>query len=119
MRNSIALFPNPERRAVDSAIDGAYGFPLRSAIFFPVSLMPKKDIVVSSRQPMRTPFWPDLEGEAMIFEHFPGCDGGAISPPLICRSWVSGEPVIPPPANSGDRLFAISIKLDDYRSDAP
>ena len=55
---------------MDSAIDSTYGLPLRSAILFPASLMPKNDIVISSRQSMRTPFSPDLEGEAMVFEDF-------------------------------------------------
>jgi hypothetical protein len=38
---------------------------------------------------MPTPFWPDLEGDAVMFEDLPGCIGRAIGPPLIGRSRVS------------------------------
>jgi hypothetical protein len=98
---------------VDSAIDSAYDLPLCSAIRFPASLMPKKDIVVSSRQSMRTPLWPELEGEAMVFEDFPWCAGCAIGPPLICRSWVSEASAILPPANPWNRLLAMPVELYD------
>jgi hypothetical protein len=103
----------PDWGAVDSAIDGACDPLLCSTILFPASLMPKKDIVVSSRQSMRTPFWPDLEGEAMIFEDFVWCAGCAIGPPLICRSWVSEASAILPPANPWDWLFAMPVESDN------
>jgi hypothetical protein len=97
---------------VDSAIDAALVLSLRSAILFPTSLVQKKDVVVSGRQSMRTPLSSDLEGNAMIFEDFPGCSGCAIGPSLICRSWVPEASAVLPPANPWNRSLAISIKLD-------
>jgi hypothetical protein len=62
---------------------------------------------------MRTPLWPDVEGEAMIFEDFLWRAGCAIGPPLICRSWVFEASAILPPANPWNWLLAMPVKLDD------
>jgi hypothetical protein len=96
----------------DSAIDGAYGLPLSSAILFPASLASKKDVVVSSWKLVRTPLWPDPEGQAIIFENFPGCAGAGIGPPLICRSWVSEEFAIRTVANPWNWLYAMPVESD-------
>jgi hypothetical protein len=101
------------RRAVDSAIDAALALSLRPAILFPASLAPKKDVVISGRQSMRTPLSSDLEDNAKIIEDFPGCTGCAIVPSLIRRSWVPEASAILPPVNPWNRLLAIPIKLDD------
>ena len=100
------------RGAVDLAIDGALVLSLRSAILFPTSLVPKKDVVVSGRQSMRTSLSSDFEGNAIIFEDFPGCTGCAIGPPLACCSWVSKASAILPPANPWNRFLAMPVKLD-------
>ncbi len=65
---------------------------------------------------MGTPFWPDLEGEAVIFKDFHGCLGCAISAPLICRSWVSEASAILPPTNPWNWLPAMPVELDDSNS---
>jgi hypothetical protein len=111
-------FPNPERRAVDSTINAGLVLSLRSAILFPTSLIPKKDVVVSGRQSMRTPLSSDIEANAKIIEDFPGCTGCAIGPPLICRSWVPKASAGSMPPNPWNRFLAISIKLDDSRASA-
>jgi hypothetical protein len=120
LRVGLIIRP-PERTAVNPPADAVHILPVRSAILFPASLMPKKDIVVSSRQTLRTPFWPDLEGEAMTFENFLWCAGWAIGPPLICRSWVSEASAIPPPANPWNWLLAMPVELDDssFRAFSP
>ena len=97
---------------MDSAIDAALVLSLRSAILFPTSLVPKKDVVVSGRQSMRTPLSSDLEGNAMIFEDFPGCTGCAIGPSLIRRSWVPEASAILPPANPRNRFLAMAVELN-------
>jgi hypothetical protein len=53
---------------------------------------------------MPTPFWPNLEGEAVMFENLPGCIGRAIDPPLIGRSRVSEASAILPAADAGNRF---------------
>jgi hypothetical protein len=75
--------------------------------------MQKTDIVVSSRQLVRTPFCPDLEGEAIIFEDFPRCTGYAIGPPLVCRSRVSEISSMRPPSNPLNWPFAMPVESDD------
>jgi hypothetical protein len=62
---------------------------------------------------MRTPLSSDFEGNAIIFEHFPGCTGRAIGPPLTRCSWVSEASAVLPPANPWNRLFAMPVELDD------
>jgi hypothetical protein len=109
-------FPNPEWRAVHSAIDGAYDLSLRSAMLFPTSSVPEKDVVVSGRQSMRTPLSSDFEGNAMIFEDLPGCAGRAIGPSLICGSWVSEASAVLPPANPWNWLLAMPVELDESSS---
>ena len=84
---------------MDLTIDAALVLSLRSAILFPTSLVPKKDVVVNGRKSMRTPLSSDLEDDAMIFEDFLGCSGRAIGPSLICGSWVSEVSALLPPAN--------------------
>jgi hypothetical protein len=103
---------------VDLAIDAAGVLALGAAMLFPASLISKKDIVVSSWQSMPTPFWPDLEGDAMIFENLPGCIGCAMGPPLISRSRVSEASAILPSANPGNRFLAMTIESNESRLDA-
>ena len=93
--------------------DAVHILPLRSAILFPVSLILEKDVIVSGRQSVRIPRWPDLEGDAVIFDDFLDCGGCAIRPPLICRPWVSEASAILPPANPWNWLLAIPVELDD------
>jgi hypothetical protein len=62
---------------------------------------------------MPTPPWPDLEGDAVIFENLPGFIGCAIGPPLISRSRVSEASAILPPANPRNRFLAMTVELDD------
>jgi hypothetical protein len=61
---------------------------------------------------MPTPFWPDLEGDAVMFENLPGCIGWAIGPPLIGCSWVPEASAILPPANSWYRLLSMAVELN-------
>ena len=61
---------------------------------------------------MPTPFWPDLEGDAVILENLPGRIGWAIDPPLIGRSWVSKASAILPPANPRNRFLAMAVELN-------
>ena len=98
---------------MDLTIDAALVLSLRSAILFPTSLVPKKDVVVNGRKSMRTPLSSDFEGNAMIFEDFPGCTGRAIGPSLICGSWVSEASAVLPPANPWNWLLAMPVELDD------
>jgi hypothetical protein len=86
---------------VNPPADAVHILPLRSAILFPVSLILEKDVIVSGRQSVRIPLWPDLVGDAVIFEDLPGCIRWAIGTPLIGRSWVSEASAILPPANHG------------------
>lgn len=74
---------------MDSAIDAICVLPLGSTMLLPCLLIAKKDIVVGGRYSMPTPLWPDLEGDAAIFEDLPSCIRWAIGPPLIGRSWVA------------------------------
>ena len=67
---------------------------------------------------MPTPFWPDLEGDPMIFEDLRGCIGHAIGPPLIRRSWVSEASPIFPAANPGNRFLAMAIESKESSSKA-
>jgi hypothetical protein len=103
---------------VDSPIDAAGVLALGATMLFPTSLISKKDIVVSSWQSMPTPFWPDLEGDAAIFEDLPGCLGRPIGPPLIGRSWVSEASAILPAANPGNRFLAMEIESNESSSKA-
>ena len=61
---------------------------------------------------MPTPFWPDLEGDAAIFEDLPDCIGRAIGPPLIGRSRVSEASAILPPANPRNRFLAMAVEFN-------
>jgi hypothetical protein len=110
--------PIPEWRAVDSTIDAIGILALGCTMLFPASLIPKKDIVVSSWQSMPTPFWRDLEGDAAIFEDLPDCIGRAIGPPLIGRSWVSEPSPIFPAADPGNRFLAMAIESNESSSKA-
>ena len=97
---------------MDLTIDAALVLSLRSAMLFPTSSVPEKDVVVSGRQSMRTPLSSDLEDDAMIFEDFLGCSGRAIGPSLICGSWVSEASAVLPPANPWNWLLAMPVELD-------
>ena len=98
---------------MDSAIDAICVLPPGSAMLLPRPLMPKKAIVVNSWQSMPTPFWPDFEGDAVMFENLPGCIRWAIGPPLISRSWVSEASAILPPANPRNRFLPMAVESDD------
>jgi hypothetical protein len=67
---------------------------------------------------MPTPLWPDLEGDAAIFENLPGYIRWAIGPPLIGRSWVSEASAILPPANPWHRFLAMAIESNESSSKA-
>jgi hypothetical protein len=103
---------------VDSAIDAAGVLALDATMLFPASLISKIDIVVSSRQSMPTPLWPDFEGDAVIFENLPGCIGWAIGPPLIGRSWVSEASPIFPAADPWHRFLPMAIESNESSSNA-
>ena len=62
---------------------------------------------------MPTPPWPDLEGDAVIFENLRGCIECAIGPPLISRSRVSEASAILPSANPRNCFLAMTVELDD------
>ena len=94
---------------MNPSADAVHILPVRSAILFPVSLILEKDVIVTGRQSVRIPRWPDLERDAVTFENLPGC----IGPPLICRSWVSEASAILPPANPWNWLLAMPVELDD------
>jgi hypothetical protein len=61
---------------------------------------------------MPTPFWPDLEGDA-VFEDLPGCIGCAIGPPLIGRSRVPEASAIFPAADPWNRFLAMAIESNE------
>jgi hypothetical protein len=103
---------------VDSTIDAFCILALGSTVLLPASLILKKDIVVSSWQYMPTAFWPDLEGDAAIFEDLPGCLVRPIGPPLIGRSWVSEASAIFPAADPGNRFLAMAIESNESSSKA-
>ena len=65
---------------------------------------------------MRTPFCPDLEGEAIIFEDFLWGAHGAITPSLIRRSWVSEEFAIRAVANPWNWILTMTVESDDPSS---
>ena len=67
---------------------------------------------------MPTPFWPDLEGDAVTFENLPGCIGRAIGPALIGRSWVSEASPIFPAVDPGNRFLAKAIESNESSSKA-
>ena len=102
---------------MDSTIDAIGILALGYTMLLPASLIPKKDVVVSGWQSMPTPLWPDLEGNAMIFEDLP-LFGRAIGPPLIGRSWVSEASAILPPANPWNRFLAMAIESNESSSKA-
>ena len=67
---------------------------------------------------MPTPFWPHLEGDAVLFENLPGCIAWAIAPPLIGRSWVSEASAIFPAANPWHRFLPMAIESNEPSSNA-
>jgi hypothetical protein len=67
---------------------------------------------------MPSPLWPDLEGDAVIFENLTRCIGRAIGPPLIGRSWVSEASSILPAADPGNRFLAMAIESNESSSKA-
>ena len=67
---------------------------------------------------MPTPLWPDLKGDALMFENLPGCIGRAIGPPLIGRSSVSEASPIFPAADPGNRFLAMAIESNESSSKA-
>ena len=67
---------------------------------------------------MPTPFWLDLEVDAVIFENLPGCIGWAIGPPLIGRSWVSEASSIFPAADPWHRFLPMAIESNESSSNA-
>jgi hypothetical protein len=103
---------------VDSTADAICILALGYTMLLPASLIAKKDVVVSSWQSMPTPLWPDLEGDAAIFEDLPGCIAWAIGPPLIGRSWVSEASPIFPAADPGNRFLAMAIESNESSSNA-
>ena len=103
---------------MDSTIDAIGVLELGSTVLLPASLMLKKDIVVGGRYSVPTPLWPDLEGNAVVFEDFPGCTGCAIGPPLIGRSRVSEASAILRSAYPRNRFLAMTVELNKSSSKA-
>jgi hypothetical protein len=65
---------------------------------------------------MPTPFWPNLEGDGVMFENLPGCIGRAIRPPLIGRPRVSEASPIFPAADPWHRFLAMAIESNESSS---
>ena len=103
---------------MDSAVDAASGLSLCSAMLFPASLIPKKEIVVNVRQQMRVSFLPELEGGAVGFEDLFCRLGAEVSSSLIRCSRAPEQSAILRPASPWNWLLAMPIKLDVCSSDA-
>ena len=100
------------------AVDAASGLSLRSAMFFPATLIPKNEIVVNLQQHTRSSFLPEFEGDTVKFEDFFCRLVAEVSPSLIRCSRAPEQSAIPRPANPWNRLPAMPIKLNDSNSDA-
>jgi hypothetical protein len=87
-------------------------------MLFPVSLIPKKEIVVNVRQHMQISSLPEFETEAVRFEDFSCRLGAEVSPSLIRCSRTPEQSAILRSANPWNRLLAMPIKLNDSSSDA-
>jgi hypothetical protein len=103
---------------VDSAVDAPCVLSLCSAMFFPASLIAKRDIIPGIRQRMRTSLLTPFDGDAVRFEDFFCRFVAEVSPPLVRCSGVTEKSTIFNPANPWDWLLAVPIKLNDSGSDA-
>jgi hypothetical protein len=103
---------------VDPAVDAACVLSLCFAMLFPVSLIPKNEIVVNVRQHMRISLLPEFEGDIVKFEDFVCRLGAEVSPSLIRCSRVPEQPAILRPASPWNWLLAMPIKLHGSGSDA-
>jgi hypothetical protein len=103
---------------VEPAVDAACHLSLGSAMLFPASLIPEKEIVVNLRQHMRTSISPKFERDAVRFEDFFCRLDAEVSPSLIRCSRAPEQSSILRPASPRNWLLAMPIKLNDSRSDA-
>jgi hypothetical protein len=80
-------------------------------MLFPASLIPEGEIMIGVGQHMPFSFLPELEGDAVRLEDFLRRLVAEVSSPLIRRFRASEQSAMLCPANPGNRLLTMSVKL--------
>ena len=108
---------------MDSTVDAACALSLGSTMLFPASLIPEGEIIIGIIigvwQHMRFSLLPEFEGDAIRFEDFFCRLVAEVSSPLIRRSRVPEQSAMLYSSSSGNRLLAISVKLQNSTFETP
>jgi hypothetical protein len=96
---------------VDSAIDAAGALALGATMLFPASLIPDGEIIIGVGQHMPFSFLPESEDDAIRFEDFFRRVLAEVSSPLVRCSRASEHSAMLRPADPGNRLLTMSVKL--------
>jgi hypothetical protein len=95
---------------VDSTVDAARALLLGSAMLFPASLIPEGEVMIGVGQHMPFSFLPELEGDAIRLEDF-FRRVAEVSSPLVRCSRAPEHSTMLCPADPGNRLLTMSVKL--------
>ena len=96
---------------MDSTVDAARVLLLVSAMLFPASLIPEGEIMIGVGQHMPFSFLPELEGDAIRLEDFFRRVVAEVSSPLVRCSRAPEHSAMLCPADPGNRLLTMSVKL--------